>query len=46
MAEGVKESRHSRWGEIVANRRFTLYEKSGGARPVIGEIEKPLLASL
>jgi hypothetical protein len=32
MAEDVKEKPAFPLGEIVAKRRFTLYEKSGGAR--------------
>jgi hypothetical protein len=41
MAEDVKETPAFPLGEIVATRRFTLYEKSGGTRQVIVEIGKP-----
>jgi hypothetical protein len=40
MAEDVKEKPAFPLGEIVGTRRFTLYEKSGGARQVIVEIGK------
>ena len=46
MAEDVKEKPAFPLGEIVATRRFTIYEKSGGARQVIVEIGKPVRASL
>jgi hypothetical protein len=46
MAEEVKEKPSFPLGEIIAKRRFTLYEKSGGARQVIVEIGKPVPASL
>ena len=46
MAEDVKEKPAFPLGEIVARRRFTLYEKSGGARQVIVEIGKPVPVSL
>jgi hypothetical protein len=46
MAEEVKEIPAFPLGEIVAKRRFTLYEKSGGARQVIVEIGKPVPVSL
>ena len=46
MAEDVKEKPEFPLGEIVAKRRFTLYEKSGGARQVIVEIGKPVPLSL
>ena len=46
MAEDVKEKPAFPLGEIVANRRFTLYEKSGHARQVIVKIGKPVPVSL
>ncbi len=46
MAEDVQEKPAFPLGEIVAKRRFTLYEKSGGARQVIVEIGKPVPVSL
>ena len=46
MAEDVKEKPAFPLGEVVAKRRFTLYEKSGGARQVIVEIGKPVPVSL
>src|SRR5271163_2064982 len=46
MAEDVEEKPAFPLGEIVAKRRFTLYEKSGGARQVIVEIGKAVPASL
>ena len=46
MAEYVKEKPAFPLGEIVAKRRFTLYEKSGRARQVIVEIGKPIPVSL
>ena len=44
MAEDVKEKPAFPLGEIVAKRRFTLYEKLGGARQVIVEFGKPVPA--
>jgi hypothetical protein len=41
MAEDGKEKLAFPLGEIVAMRRFTLYEKTGGARQVIVEIGSP-----
>ena len=46
MAEDVEEKQAFPLGEIVAKRRFTLYEKSGAARQVIVEIGKPVPVSL
>jgi len=46
MAEDVEEKQAFPLGEIVAKRRFTLYERSGAARQVIVEIGKPVPVSL
>ena len=46
MAEDVQEKPAFPLGEIIAKRRFTLYEESGGARQVIVEIGKPVPVSL
>jgi hypothetical protein len=46
MAKDVKEKPAFPSGEIIATRRFTLYEKSGVARQVMVEIGKPVPVSL
>jgi hypothetical protein len=46
VAEDVKEKPAFPLGEVVAKRRFTLYEKSGAPRQVIVEIGKPVPVSL
>jgi hypothetical protein len=46
VPEDVKEKAAFPLGEIVAKRRFTLYEKSGAPRQVIVEIGKPVPVSL
>ena len=46
MAEDVKEKSAFPLGEIVAKRRFTLYDQSGAALQVIVQIGKPVPVSL
>jgi hypothetical protein len=45
MAEDVKEKSAFPLGEIVAKRRFTLYDQSGAALQVIVQIGKPVPVS-
>ena len=45
MAEDVKEKSVFPLGDVVAERRFTLYEKSGVGRQVIVKTRKPIPAT-